>query len=328
MVYSDLDPSLFVGVWKGELVFVFVHADDCDCFGPREWIAWFHSIVHARYPVGKLIFREPGKVVQFMGMDTVMDHDEHGKWAMLLQPKGSYVQDLVKEVMSSSGPLLASECGTLRGKLNWLACTTSPDLAVLSRLLDNVLCLIDRTVIVQYLLASPGLMLQGVDWDKPVELVSYCDSSLDARVLTKMRGRCAAVTTICNADQPTMSSIFAWYSRLHRRVYVGSDTAEARAYCEAASELSYFHALICWILAVGGTTPHLRRVIQYARTARRLLISLRTLMPAHGTWTSSGSRSSLIVSVPSMCRAKGTTPMPLLNCIAQLRHSTRFCVTR
>eukprot|EP00899_Mesostigma_viride_P011007 jgi/Mesvir1/19908/Mv25393-RA.1 len=176
-------------------------------------------------------------------------------------PRAAILQDL-KVLSSSAWPLLASECGTLRGKLNWLACTTSPDLAVLSRLPDNVLCLIDRAVIVQYLLASPGLMLQGVDWDKPVELVSYCDSSLDARVLTKMRGSCAAVTTICNADQPTMSSIFAWYSHLHRRVYVGSDTAEARAYCEAASELSYFHALICWILAVGGTTPHLRRVIR------------------------------------------------------------------
>eukprot|EP00899_Mesostigma_viride_P016342 jgi/Mesvir1/24709/Mv26004-RA.1 len=262
MMYSDLDPSLFVGVWKGELVFVFVHADDCDCLGPREWIVWFHSLVHSVYPVGKLVFREPGKIVPFMGMDTILDHDEQGQWVMLLHPKGSYVPDLVKEVMARTGPILPSECGALRGKLNWLACTTSPDLAVLSRLTDDVLCLLARPVVAEYVQASPGLVLQGVDWDKPIELGAYCDSSLDARVLTKMRGRCAAVSYISNADQSAPSSIFAWFSRLHRRVYVGSDTAEARAYCEAASELAYFHALLCWILKLGGLTTRIDRVMR------------------------------------------------------------------
>eukprot|EP00899_Mesostigma_viride_P011589 jgi/Mesvir1/20430/Mv25331-RA.1 len=266
MYYHDLDPSLFVGSWEGQPVFVFIHVDDVDCMGPTPWLDWFCATVAQHFPVGKVIRRVLDKYVKFCGVDTMLTKDASGRYVMKLRAAGDYVQELITQLSSlTSQYIQPAECGSLRGKLNWLVSTVSPDLAVLARLPDDLMCSLSRNVMCKYISASPGLVLHGVDYERPIHLSAYCDSSLDSANISKLRGRCAAVVLLSNSATvhvPESSpSPFAWFSRLHRRVYVGSDTAEARAFCETAEELMYFRAVLRWCLKFCRVIPQVDTTI-------------------------------------------------------------------
>lgn len=241
---SSVDPCLLLAQWEGLPVYASLHGDDLHLLAPTTWLKKFIPVISGKFSLGKELWQEPNKPVVFCGMQATLFRRD-GEWSIRLQAGGDYKQTIVKalpeKITQAAGP-------ELRGMWAWFASICGPSLMVHSRMPDEVLEDEKPRVIARLVESTPDLILSGIDFAQPITLEIFVDSSMDARQVTKVRGRSAALF----AFYQSRASLFSWYSRLQKRVCISSDVAECRAICEGIQSSLYIKELM---LELASVTP-------------------------------------------------------------------------
>eukprot|EP00899_Mesostigma_viride_P012131 jgi/Mesvir1/20919/Mv26444-RA.1 len=238
---SPYDPSLFVAQTPSGPLFVQLHGDDLRVVAPRAVLHQFYADLAKRFPVGELQVVDQQTPRVFCGVVQTL-RVTSGRHQMHLGVPDKYREELMGSVDELCGKGMWSR---LRGKLGWMAAVCAPDLVVLSRTVDDVLSQVHPSVVRQYVAESQGVVLSGLSVSQPAVLHCFADTSGEGRELTKLRARMGGLFVLCNPGG--RGSLCGWYSRLCRRVAVGSDTNECRGVCECIEASLYLEQFLRWM---------------------------------------------------------------------------------